>query len=127
MARPLKSKNQLSPESSDRAVKEFAEAWAVQVVLYVPRIGVIEQVEDAQSDFHLPLLGKGEPELSVCLKIEGVEVAKAVIVSGADEITSFVHNGVRKSGVNVENGHDCHPPRRIELSPRQEAVRGIEV
>ena len=91
MARPLKSKNQLSPKSSDRAVKEFAEAWAVQVVLYVPRIGVIEQVEDAQSDFHLPLLGKGEPELSVCLEIERVEAAKAMIISWTDKLARFVY------------------------------------
>jgi len=52
---------------------------------------VIEQVEDAESDFELPLLGKGEPELSVCLKIEGVEVAKAMIVSWADKLARFVY------------------------------------
>ena len=88
----LESKNQLSPERTNCAVKKLAEAWAVQVVVYISRIGVIEQVEHAQSDFHLPLLlGKGEPELSVCLNIEGVEVAKALIVSWADKLARFVY------------------------------------
>ena len=91
MVRPLESKNQLPPEGTNCTVKKLAKAWAVQVVLHISRIGVIEQVEDAQSDFHLPLLGKGEPELSVCLKIEGVIVAKATIVSWADKLARFVY------------------------------------
>jgi hypothetical protein len=88
----LKSENQLSSEGAIWAVKEFTETWAIQVVLHVSRIGVIEQVEDAESDFHLPLLGKGEPELSVSLKIEGVKVAKALIVSRADKLACLVHH-----------------------------------
>ena len=52
---------------------------------------MIEQVEDAESDFELPLLGEGEPELSVCLKIEGVEVAKALVISWADKLACFVY------------------------------------
>jgi hypothetical protein len=91
MSSSLESEDKLSSEGAIWAVKEFAEAWAVQVVLHVSRIGVIEQVEDAQSDFHLSLLGKGEPELSVCLKIKGVEAAKAMIISWADKLARFVY------------------------------------
>ena len=87
----LESKNQLSSEGAIWAVKEFTETWAIQVVLHVSRIGVIEQVENAESDFHLPLLGKGEPELPVSLKIEGVKAAKAVVVSRTDKLARFVY------------------------------------
>ena len=101
----LESKNQLSSEGAIWAVKEFAETWAIQVVLHVSRIGVIEQVENAESDFHLPLLGKGEPELSVCLKIEGVKVAKAMIISWADKLARFVYQRVGEPGVNIQDRH----------------------
>src|SRR4029077_811842 len=99
------SKNQLSPERTNCTVKKFAETWAVQVVLHVSGIGVIEQVEDAQSDFHLPLLGKGEPELSVCLEIEGVEAAKAMIVSWSDKLARFIYQRVGEPGVNIQYRH----------------------
>ena len=92
MVRPLKSKNQLSPECANCTVEQLAKAGAVQVVLHISRICMIEQVEHAESDFHLPLLGKGEPELSVCLKIEGAKVAKALIVSRADKLASLVYH-----------------------------------
>ena len=91
MSSSLESEDKLSSEGAIWAVKEFADTWAIQVVLHISRIGVIEQVEHAQSDFHLPLFGKGEPELSVCLEIEGVEAAKAMVVSRADKLARFVY------------------------------------
>ena len=126
MVRPLESKNQLSSKCTNGTVKEFAEAWAIQVVLHISRIGVIEQVEDAQSDFHLPLLRKGEPELSVCLKIERVEVAKATIVSWADKLALFVYQRVGEPGVNIQDRHQRHLPRHAQLSQCKEPIRYIE-
>ena len=91
MSSSLDSEGKLSSKCAIWAVKEFSETRAIQVVLHVSRISVIEQVEHAQSDFHLPLLAKREPELSVCLEIEGVEAAKVMIVSWADKLARFVY------------------------------------
>src|SRR5207237_568494 len=92
MVQPLKSENQLSPKSANGAVKELPKAVAVKVVLNVPRIGMIEQVEHAKSDFDLSLLGKREHELSVCLKIEVVEIACGLRshVGGVQRLTSYL-------------------------------------
>ena len=91
MSSSLESEDKLSPKGAIWAVKEFAETWAIQIALHVSRIGMIEQVEHAQSDFHLPLLGKGKPELSVCLEIERAEAAKTMVVSRTDELARFVY------------------------------------
>ena len=88
---------------------------------------MIEQVEHSKPHLHLVLLSaEAQPVLLDRLNVERIEAPKSRVVSRADKFTSFVHNGVRKSGVNVQNGHHCHLPRRIELSPRQKAVGRVE-
>jgi len=102
----LEPENELSPESPHCAVKELSEPTAVQVVLYVSRIGMIEQVEYPESHFHRVLLtAKGQPELPEHLKVEGIKAPDSLVIPGTYELTPFIHNRVRESGVNIQYRH----------------------
>src|ERR1700685_533837 len=103
MVRPLKSENQLPPESANCTVKQLPEAGAVQVVLNVPRIGVMEKVEHSKPQLHGVLLAvKGQPEVPKHLKVERIKPWESLIVSRTAEVTLFVHHGIRKARVNIQ-------------------------
>src|SRR5580704_285344 len=88
---------------------------------------MIEQIEHPEPQLHRVLLPvKGQPEVLEHLKIERIKPRESLIVSRTDEITLFVHHGIRKSGVNIQDWHEHQLPRPVELSPRQEAVGRIE-
>src|ERR1700690_3911667 len=84
--RPLKSENQLPLESANGTVEKLPRAVTVQVVLYVSRIGVVEQVEHSKPHLHGVLFAvKGQPELSKHLKIERIKPRESLIVSRTHE------------------------------------------
>ena len=65
-------------------------ASAVQVVLHVARIEVIEQIENAQSYFHLVLLAaERELKFPQHLKIEGIELPESLRVARTDEVAQL--------------------------------------
>src|SRR6266481_2131613 len=76
----LESKDQFASEGARRAVEELSEAGAIQVVLYVSRIEMIQEIEDAQPHFEFAFLGEGESKFFEHLNIERVESAEALIV-----------------------------------------------
>src|SRR5258706_9345155 len=124
---PLKSEDQLPPKSANGTVNKLPEAEAVQILLHVAIVGVIEQVEHSKPQLHGVLLAvKGHPEAPEHLKIELIKPWESLIVSRTDDITPFVHHGIRKAGMNIQDWHEHQFPGRVELCPRQEAVGGIE-
>src|ERR1700724_1279714 len=88
---------------------------------------MIEQIEHPEPQLHRVLLPvKGQPEVLEHLKIKRIKSRESLIVSQTDEITLFVHHGIWKSGVNIQDWHEHQLPGPIEFSPCQEAVGRIE-
>src|ERR1700719_4581397 len=88
---------------------------------------MIEQIEHPEPQLHRVLLPvKGQPEVLEHLKIKRIKSRESLIVSRADEITLFVHHGIWKSGVNIQDWHEHQLPRPVKLPPGQEAVGCIE-
>src|SRR5713101_3013349 len=124
---PLESENKLAPERAVRSVKEVAEAAAVQVVLYVPGIEVIEKVEHAKPDFYRVFLpAKRQLDFLQRLKVKGIEPPKSPIIPWPHKLAQLVFDGIRKAGVEIENWHHGHLPGSCDLSPGQEPVWGVK-
>lgn len=88
---------------------------------------MIEQVEHSEPHLYLVLLAvKWQPEFLEHLNIERIKTPESLVVSWADKLASFVHNGVRKSSVNIPNRHHYELPGRVELSPCQEAIGRVK-
>jgi len=72
------------------SVEEGAKTLAVEVVLDVPRVEVIEQIENTESNAALiSLCGKRERYRPGYLHVEGIEAAIARS-RGADEVAGLV-------------------------------------
>src|ERR1700733_1133256 len=88
---------------------------------------MIEQIEHPEPQLHGVLLPvKGQSEVLEHLKVKRIKSWESLIVSRTDEITLFVHHGIWKSGVNIQDWHEHHLPRPVKLPPCQEAVGCIE-
>src|ERR1700757_2145228 len=123
----LEPENKFPSKRAIWPVEEMTEARAVQIVLYVSRIEAIEQVEHAQSHFHLVFLAaKRDSQFLKCLKIDGIEAPESLGIARADKVARLVHSRVGKSGVKVPDRQHSNLQRRYELSPGQKAIWRVE-
>lgn len=123
----LKSKNEFASKNAWRRVEEVAKAIAVQVVLNIAGIKMVEQVEDAESQLHgVFLAAEWNLEFSEHLKIERIEFGVPLVVSWTDKISLLVYDRIGKTVVNVEYRHQGQLPRRCELAPRQKTIGRVE-
>src|SRR6266576_302464 len=100
----LEPENKLPSERARRSVEEVTETLAVQVVLHVSWIEVIEQVEHTEPDLYAALLAtEGHSEFPEHLKIERIELSKVLLVARTDKFTQLVDGGVGKPGVDIED------------------------
>ncbi len=112
---------------SRRRCRKTPNVAAVEIVLNIARIVVIEDVEDgpagAQVEFLVPYVRR---EWSCNLKVSRLETREALRTTRTDVIAILILDRVRKPGVHVVDGQDCQLPRALDVRPEQNPVRSVE-
>src|SRR5579862_6137883 len=123
----LELPNEFSPKCPAHAVEKLSEAAAVNIVLDIARIELIEQIKDAESDASFDLfVRKPDRDRSRQLQIEGGESRKSQRVPRSDKLALLIDHGIRKAGVNVQNRKHRQLEGQFPLAPGQKPVGSIE-
>ena len=75
-------------ETPAHTVKELAEPIAIEIVLYIAVIGVIENVEDSKSDLRVLFLGQAD--FAPDLQIRRNESREPQFISGSNKFAGLI-------------------------------------
>src|SRR5882724_795986 len=125
--RMLKLHDKFPAELPPGVVEKAAKLRAGQIVLHIPRVEMIEEVEnpDPRPRLELPI-AHWNRESTCHLEIEGGKSWIPVRVAWSYIFAEFILNGVRKSSVQVVDRDQGQFPRSSDTSPQQETVWRIE-
>src|SRR5882724_7433165 len=125
--RMLKLHDKFPAELPPGVVEKAAKLRAGQIVLHIPRVEMIEEVENPDPRPRLELSIPHWNRESTChLEIEGGKSWIPVRVACSYIFAEFILNGVRKSSVQVVDRDQGQFPRSSDTSPQQETVWRIE-
>ena len=94
-------------------VEQLPEPGTRKVVLHIPRVEVIEEIEDPHPYAGVQMLfAKGQCKGARYLEVERRKAGETSDVPWSNVFAELVFHGIGKSGMNLVNRDQCQFPRR---------------